>query len=112
MNVQAEVSLYPLRSTELSGPISRFCQALQKCGLCIATGNMSTSVSGELGPVFDALKSAMAEIGQDHEVVLIVKVSNACPEDSPSNQGEKQLSLGRECAPRLDAGQANSTRRE
>ena len=40
---------------------------------------MSTFVSGELDSVFDALKAAMAEIGQDHEVVLALKISNACP---------------------------------
>ncbi|HUT61370.1 MAG TPA: YkoF family thiamine/hydroxymethylpyrimidine-binding protein [Phycisphaerae bacterium] len=90
MNVQAEVSLYPLRDLGLSEPINRFCQALQKCGLGIETGRMSTSLAGELGQVFDGLKSAMAEIGQDHEVVLVVKVSNACPEGSASRQGERK----------------------
>ena len=85
MNVQAEVSLYPLRSPELSKPIGRFCQALQKRRLSIETGRMSTILSGELDPVFDGLKSAMAEIGRDHEVALLVKVSNACP---PGSGGE------------------------
>lgn len=82
MNVQAEVSLYPLRSPRLSEPISRFCQALRKCGLDIEAGRMSTALSGELALVFDGLKSALAAISQDHEVVLVVKVSNACPSGS------------------------------
>jgi len=69
---------------ELSEPIKRFCQTLRKCGLGIETGGMSTSLSGELGHVFDGLKSAMTEIGKDHEVVLIVKISNACPEGCAS----------------------------
>jgi len=84
VNVQAEVSLYPLRSSELSRPIRQFCDALSRCGLHVKTGQMSTSLTGEMHHVFDGLKSALAEIGQDHEVVLVLKVSNACPADPPS----------------------------
>ena len=79
MNVQAEVSLYPLRSRSMSQPIRRFCEALAKRGLRIETSGMSSSLAGELTQVFDGLKSALEEVGQDHEVVLVVKVSNACP---------------------------------
>jgi len=112
VNVQAEVSLYPLRSPRLSEPISKFCAALMKSGLRVEIGSMSTSLSGEVDQVFDSLKSAMAEIGQDHEVVLVVKVSNACPADSASEQGERRPFRGRECAPGLDAGRANFMRKE
>ncbi len=93
--MQAEVSLYPLRSPNLSEPIGKFCEALMKSGLRVVTGSMSTSVSGEVDHVFDGLKSALAEVGKDHEVVLVMKVSNACPADAASERGKKQ---GRECA--------------
>jgi len=66
---------------------------------------MSTSLSGELTQVFDGLKSAMEEIGRDHEVVLVAKVSNACPEDPASEHWEG-------CGPSPEAGRANSMRRE
>ena len=79
MNVQAEVSLYPLRAKHLSAPIARFCASLAKRGLRAEIGAMSASLSGELGDVFDGLKTAMAEAARDHEVVLVAKVSNACP---------------------------------
>ncbi len=112
MNVQAEISLYPLRSPNLSEPINKFCETLMKSGLSVKIGRMSTTLSGELASVFDGLKSAMAEIAQDHEVVFVVKVSNACPADSASEQGEKRPFRGRKCAPRLDAGRANFMRKE
>jgi len=82
VNVQAEVSLYPLRSPNLSEPITKFCETLVKSGLSVEITSMSTSLSGEVDRVFDGLKSAMVEIGQDHEVVLVVKISNACPSGS------------------------------
>jgi len=109
MNVQAEVSLYPLRSPNLSEPIGKFCEALMKSGLRVVTGSMSTSLSGEVDQVFDGLKSALAEVGEDHEVVLVVKVSNACPAVCASGRAKKH---GRECASSRDAGRANSTRKE
>ena len=112
MNVQAEVSLYPLRSPELSQPIRGFSEALAKRGLRIETGNMSTSVAGELGHVFDGLKSAMEQVAQDHEVVLVVKVSNACPDSLAAEQDEERASRGRPCAPGSGADPSNSMRRK
>ena len=80
MNVQAEVSLYPLRSAKLTQALNSFCEALRKNGVRVNTGNMSTSLSGELVQVFESLKIAMAKVSEDYEVVLVAKVSNACPE--------------------------------
>ena len=91
MNVQAEVSLYPLRSPNLLEPIGKFCEALIESGLRVDIRSMSTFLSGEVDQVFDGLKSALAEIGRDHEVVLVVKVSNACPENVAPEQDEKRL---------------------
>jgi len=79
MNAQAEVSLYPLRTPHLSGPIDQFRDALANSGLRVETGNMSTIVAGDLDRVFDGLKFAMAAVSQDRETVLVVKISNACP---------------------------------
>lgn len=81
MTVQAELSLYPLRTDELSRPIETLCQALSRQGLEVHPGPMSTRVAGELERVFTALGEAFAQVARDYEAVLIVKVSNACPED-------------------------------
>jgi len=84
MNVQAELSLYPLRTDELSGPIEAFCQALSRHGLEVHAGPMSTRVAGDIERLFAGLGEAFGQVARDFETVLIVKVSNACPE----NHGE------------------------
>jgi len=90
VNIQAEVSLYPLRTPHLSKPINEFCEALMKSGLHVDIGSMSAFPSGEVDQVFNGLKSALVEIGRDHEVVLVLKASNACPAGSVSEQGQKR----------------------
>lgn len=80
MRVQAEVSLYPLRTGKLSEPISAFCRSLDQEGLSIESGPMSTRISGECGDIFTALQRAFSETAQDYQTVLLVKMSNACPD--------------------------------
>lgn len=79
MNISAEASLYPLRTKSIDEPISRFCRILEGRDLQIETGNMSTIISGETEAVFDGLKAAMTEVGEESDIVLVVKLSNACP---------------------------------
>ena len=79
MKIQAEVSVYPLRTEELSGSIDAFCRSLTDDGLELVFGPMSTRVSGESEEVFDAIKRAFDKIARHYEVVLNVKLSNACP---------------------------------
>jgi len=85
MKLQAEVSLYPLRTKELSKPIDAFCEALVRTGLKVEFGPMSTRISGELRDVFDAIQRAFMEAAECHQVVLTVKVSNACPNPGGKN---------------------------
>ena len=86
MRVQAEVSLYPLRTDELSEPIRAFCQSLNREGLAIETGSMSTTICGDCDDVFGALRDAFAGAARDHQVVLVVKLSSACPDSDQSGQ--------------------------
>lgn len=85
MNIQAEVSLYPLRSEELGGPIETFCQALRESGLTVHEGAMSTRVSGDCGRLFAGLGQAFGQVAEANQVVLVAKVSNSCPEDGGEN---------------------------
>jgi len=80
MRVQAEVSLYPLRTTDLSEPIEAFCGLLKRRGLEINMGSMSTRISGDHRKVFAAIEGAFAEVAQRHEVAMTLKISNACPD--------------------------------
>jgi len=79
MNIQAEISVYPLRTQELSGPIDTFCRSLADDGLELVFGPMSTRVSGECENVFDAIKRAFRKTALNRQIVLNVKLSNACP---------------------------------
>jgi uncharacterized protein YqgV (UPF0045/DUF77 family) len=79
MRVQAEVSLYPLRTERLSGPVEKFCQVLRSRGLHVETRSMSTLVVGESGRLFEALKESFEVLAQRDEIVVDCKISNACP---------------------------------
>jgi uncharacterized protein YqgV (UPF0045/DUF77 family) len=46
MNIQAEVSYYPLARPDAFNCINRFCSILCNKGLCVVTNAMSTVVSG------------------------------------------------------------------
>ena len=91
MYITAEASLYPLRTKNIDGPINRFCRNLKNLGLKIDTGDMSTIISGEAGKVFDGLKAAVTDVGEESDIVLVVKFSNAC--SSCAADEEKNLAL-------------------
>jgi uncharacterized protein YqgV (UPF0045/DUF77 family) len=80
MRVQAEVSLYPLKTGKLSGPVEEFCQVLRSHGLHIETGSMSTFIAGESKGLFDALREGFEVLAQRNEIVIDCKISNACPD--------------------------------
>ena len=82
MNIQAEVSLYPLRTEELAGPIETFCQTLVQSGLEVQPGAMSTRVSGDCEGLFAGLGRAFGQIAEHHDAVLVIKVSNCCAENN------------------------------
>ena len=79
MKVQAEVSLYPLRSTTLLDSIARFVRHLRQCDLEIQVGPMSTRLRGESRDLFRALGEAFDDAAREGDVVLTLKLSNACP---------------------------------
>ncbi len=80
MKVQAQISLYPLRTPDLAEPITRFVQQLERDGLDINIGPMSTQVTGDSNVLFARLAEAFEDAASHGDVVLLLKVSNACPE--------------------------------
>ena len=90
MKVQAEVSLYPLRRASLVESIDSFVQRLREAGFSVTVGPMSSHISGECESVFGALAGAFDEAAHSGDVVLTVKVSNACPhlDDSGDSQDD------------------------
>ena len=79
MKVQAQISLYPLRRPGLAEPIGRFVELLRQEGLNVEVGPMSTQVTGDSKVLFASLAEAFEDAAQRGDIVLLLKVSNACP---------------------------------
>jgi len=79
LNIQAEISLYPLRTPNLAELIDRFIQNLRRRDLKVKIGTMSSRISGECKILLSALGEAFEDVAREGEMVLTVKISNACP---------------------------------
>ena len=84
MKVQAEISIYPLRTKSLSKPVEAFCRILRDHGLEIKTTAMSTFIRCESRDLFKACDKAFEQLAKKYEVVMNMKISNACPSDRPN----------------------------
>ncbi len=86
--ITAQVSLYPLRQESIGPHIREALRAFGHCGLNARVGEMSTLVWGEERAVFEALQEAFHQAGKRGDTVMVVTLSNACPqpgqETSPS----------------------------
>jgi uncharacterized protein YqgV (UPF0045/DUF77 family) len=83
MKAQAEISIYPLRTKSLSEPIKEFCKILHNHGLETKTTAMSTFINGESRDLFKACDEAFEQLTQKYQIVINMKISNACPLDGP-----------------------------
>ena len=93
MNViTAQVSLYPLRQESIGPAIRDAVRVFRQCGLNTHMGVMSTLVWGKERAVIEALREAFAQAAKRGDTVMVVTLSNACPEPdqdgSPSTSGE------------------------
>ncbi|MFW6061906.1 MAG: YkoF family thiamine/hydroxymethylpyrimidine-binding protein [Planctomycetota bacterium] len=79
MNVQAELSLYPLRTRQIGHAIDEFLGELGVTGLMVQRGSMSSIVTGAADSIFTATAAAFEAAARKNQVVLVMKVSNACP---------------------------------
>jgi uncharacterized protein YqgV (UPF0045/DUF77 family) len=84
MKVQAEISIYPLRIQSLSEPIGEFCRILRDYDLETTTNAMSTIITGETAELFKASEIAFEQLTQKYQIVMNMKISNACPLDGPN----------------------------
>jgi len=89
MKVQAQVSLYPLRIEILSEPVREFCEMLKSHDLKVDTQSMSTFIVGESDVAFQAMREAFQAMAAKYDVVMVLKVSNACPDDPEKSPREK-----------------------
>jgi uncharacterized protein YqgV (UPF0045/DUF77 family) len=79
VRVSAQVSLYPLRQEKLGPAIETLRQALERQGLEVQVGAMSTLIAGEASQIFKALEDGFARVAERGQVAMVVTVSNACP---------------------------------
>ncbi len=79
MIISAELSLYPLGENSTGPAIEEFLQELDKFDVTLQKGQMSTIISGEVNVLFAAMERAFSIAAEQHGVVLVSKISNACP---------------------------------
>lgn len=79
MNVEMEVSLYPLTEEVLEHPVHDFVDVLKAHGCEVEICSMCSVVRGESAQVFEALRLGYEQAARKSGCVLIVKACNACP---------------------------------
>jgi len=79
MIVSMEVSLYPLGQLDLGPGISEFIEILKSHELQVQLGPMSSVVVGDDRVIFQAIHKAFEAVAQKFPLVLVTKISNACP---------------------------------
>jgi len=82
VKIQAEISLYPLRCSDLTRPIRQFIELLENNKLKVEIGPMSSLIAGDSQVVFESLREAFEQLAKEYEVVMTAKISNACPKVS------------------------------
>lgn len=78
MKIQAELSLYPLRTDLLEDGVRHFIADLSESGLSVFPGPMSSVVAGESEDVFRVLGRCFENTCRKNDAILVVKFSNAC----------------------------------
>lgn len=79
MNIEAEISFYPVVQERLVHPVHDFVEVLKKHGCAVEVGPMSSIVKGDSSSVFEALRIGYEEAAHKSACLLMVKVCNVCP---------------------------------
>jgi uncharacterized protein YqgV (UPF0045/DUF77 family) len=77
--ISAQLSVYPLRQTELTPGISTALDAISDYGVEKEIGVMSTMLWGEDEEVFKALLGAFRNASSVGKTTMVITVSNASP---------------------------------
>jgi len=81
-DLSAQLSIYPLRQPSLSPTINEALAVLERFGLKVIPGSMSTLFLGKGDGLWAALREVFSAVSSHGEVVMIVTISNACPRPS------------------------------
>jgi len=77
--VAAQMSVYPLRQTEVTPGIGAALDALAENGVEHETGVLGTTLWGDDEKVFRALLEAFRKSASVGGTTMVVTISNACP---------------------------------
>lgn len=73
----AEVSIYPLKTTNASAIVNQSIDSLQGQGIDYTVGSISTHLHGTEEQVWGSLKEMFRKARQDGEVSMVVTITNA-----------------------------------
>ena len=79
-DLSAQLSVYPLRQPSLLPTINEALEILAGCGLNVIPGSMSTIILGNETNLWAGLHKVFSSASDRGEVVMIVTISNACPQ--------------------------------
>jgi uncharacterized protein YqgV (UPF0045/DUF77 family) len=82
MTISAQISLYPLGTESYASLINEAIRKLERPGLAVQVGSMSTVVKGEETVVFAALQELMHAAAEQSKMVAVITISNACGDAS------------------------------
>ncbi|MBN1830021.1 MAG: thiamine-binding protein [Deltaproteobacteria bacterium] len=94
MKIQAELSLYPLKTDLIENAVRNFIKELSESGVSVVPGQMSTLVAGESEDVFRAVGECFEKACRMGKIVLVVKFSNACLEKATGKEDGITTSIG------------------
>ena len=83
-DLSAQLSVYPLRQSSLLPTINEALEILVGCGLNVIPGSMSTIILGNETNLWAGLHKVFSSASERGEVVMIVTISNACPQPESS----------------------------
>jgi uncharacterized protein YqgV (UPF0045/DUF77 family) len=87
MKIQAELSLYPLKTDLPEKAIRLFIENLIQPGISVVPAEMSTLVAGENKEIFRVVGECFEKACRTNDIVLVAKFSNACPEKGAKKKG-------------------------
>ncbi len=88
MQIQAELSFYPLGTDAVGERVNAFIEGLKDPRIRVFPGPMSTVISGENSDVFAVVQQCFAVSARSGAGVLCARFSNACPAVDLSDRQE------------------------
>ena len=79
MELEMDVSLYPMGQTHVVHPVHDFVEVLRKHGCTVENSPTSLIVSGQSQQLFEALRLGYEEAARNSGCVMVVKACNVCP---------------------------------